>query len=282
MSTTTFRSLLIPGAATLILAGVAGWQLSDLQVLRAEQAAHRAALAGDSAMLVTAQGAARVVTDSLTALLDLRASSDSAANRPYLVVSIADNRLWFRRGDEVLFTTRVATGSGKFLEKAGTGEQWKFETPRGRLVVQRKDIEPAWVPPDWHFEEAAQKRKLDLIRLEKGMEVPTPEGGVVTIVGNNVVTRYPDGREVPFEVRDGAEIRVGNQLVIPPFGTNQRRYTGVLGANRLYLGDGYAIHGTDNPSSIGRSVSHGCIRVRNEDIETLFRIVSVGTPVYVY
>jgi len=225
---------------------------------------------------------AKVVTDSLTALLDTRAASDSAANRPYLVVSIADNRLWFRQGNEVLFTTRVATGSGKFLEKAGTGEQWKFETPRGRLVVQRKDIEPAWVPPDWHFEEAAQKRKLELVRLEKGMEIPGTDSTVVTISGANVVTRYPDGREVPFEVRDGAEIRVGNKLIIPPFGTNQRRYTGVLGANRLYLGDGYAIHGTDNPSSIGRSVSHGCIRVRNEDIETLFSIVSVGTPVYVY
>jgi hypothetical protein len=182
-----------------------------------------------------------------------------------------------------MFETRVATGSGKFLEKAGaTGEQWKFETPRGRLVVQRKDIDPAWVPPDWHFVEAAQRKNLELLRLERGMTVPAPGGGVVTISGANVVTRYPDGREVPFEVKDGQEIRVGNSLIVPPFGTNQRRYVGVLGANRLYLGDGYGIHGTDNPTSIGRSVSHGCIRVRNEDIETLFRIVPVGTPVYVY
>lgn len=112
--------------------------------------------------------------------------------------------------------------------------------------------------------------------------MPTAGGGVVTVSGANVVTRFPDGTEVPFEVKDGQEIRVGNQLVMPPFGTNQRRYVGVLGSNRLYLGDGYGIHGTDNPTSIGRSVSHGCIRVRNEDIETLFRIVSVGTPVYVY
>ncbi len=280
--TTLAKNFLIPGTASLVLAAVAGWQWSDLRVLRAERDAHRLALAGDSTLLKSALTEAKVVTDSLTSLLDTRAASDSAANRPYLVISIADNRLWFRQGNEVLFTTRVATGSGKFLEKAGTGEQWKFETPRGRLVVQRKDIEPAWVPPDWHFEEAAQKRKLALVRLEKGMEIPAADGAVVTISGANVVTRYPDGREVPFEVRDGAEIRVGNQLIIPPFGTNQRRYTGVLGANRLYLGDGYAIHGTDNPNSIGRSVSHGCIRVRNEDIETLFSIVSVGTPVYVY
>jgi len=75
---------------------------------------------------------------------------------------------------------------------------------------------------------------------------------------------------------------VDGRIIIPPYGTNQRQYKGVLGNNRLYLGDGYGIHGTNNPRSIGTSVSHGCIRMRNEDIETLFRIVDVGTPVYIY
>jgi lipoprotein-anchoring transpeptidase ErfK/SrfK len=56
----------------------------------------------------------------------------------------------------------------------------------------------------------------------------------------------------------------------------------VLGTYRLVLGDGYGIHGTDTPSSIGRSASHGCVRLRNEDIETLYRMVPVGTPVYIY
>lgn len=275
--------LLLPGGLAIALAATVGWQWSDASGLAGEREAVRARLAEDSAALRAARQVSQGVTDSLAALLDGRAARDSASDRPFIVISVADNRLWYRRGEEVLFETRVATGSGKFLEKTGGGgEQWKFETPRGRLVVQRKDIEPAWVPPDWHYVEAAQKRKLELLRLQKGMEVPAASGAVVTISGNNVVTRYPDGREVPFEVKDGQEIRVGNKLIMPPFGTNQRRYTGVLGANRLYLGDGYGIHGTDAPWTIGQSVSHGCIRVRNEDIETLFRIVDVGTPVYVY
>ena len=83
-------------------------------------------------------------------------------------------------------------GAASSSEKSGGGEQWKFETPRGRLVVQRKDIEPAWVPPDWHYEEAAQKRKLGLQRLEPGRASPRPTGAVVTVSGANVVTRYPD------------------------------------------------------------------------------------------
>jgi len=275
--------LVVPAVLSVAFSALAGWEWSDASRIQQERAAERAGLVIDSTRLREATDARAIITDSLTHLLGGRVSRDSAANLPYLVVSIADNRLWFRRGRTVLFETRVATGSGKFLEKQGaTGEQWKFETPRGRLVVQRKDVDPAWVPPDWHFVEAAQTRGLALVRLTAGMQVPVPGGATIEVSGPNVVTKFPDGREVPFEAADGHEIRVGDSLIVPPFGTNQRRYAGVLGANRLYLGDGYGIHGTDVPSSIGRSVSHGCIRVRNEDIETLFRIVPVGTPVYVY
>ena len=43
----------------------------------------------------------------------------------------------------------------------------------------------------------------------------------------------------------------------------------------------YAIHGTNNPKSIGGFVSHGCIRMYNKDITRLYAMVSVGTPVIV-
>lgn len=43
----------------------------------------------------------------------------------------------------------------------------------------------------------------------------------------------------------------------------------------------YGIHGTTNRSSIGRSASHGCIRMFNKDIKELYNIVSIGTPVIV-
>ena len=42
---------------------------------------------------------------------------------------------------------------------------------------------------------------------------------------------------------------------------------------------GYGIHGTNNPHSIGHNASHGCIRLRNQDIEQLFGMVSVGDAV---
>ena len=55
-----------------------------------------------------------------------------------------------------------------------------------------------------------------------------------------------------------------------------------MGAAALTLRGGeYAIHGTNNPRSIGGFVSHGCIRMYNSDIRELYRLVDVGTPVIV-
>jgi len=45
---------------------------------------------------------------------------------------------------------------------------------------------------------------------------------------------------------------------------------------------GYGIHGTNAPASIGHNVSHGCIRLRNRDVEELFTIVGTGDQVELY
>jgi L,D-transpeptidase ErfK/SrfK len=51
-------------------------------------------------------------------------------------------------------------------------------------------------------------------------------------------------------------------------------------ALRLAVGNGtYMIHGTNNPIAVGLPVTHGCIRMYPEDIEALFALVPVGTPV---
>ena len=55
-----------------------------------------------------------------------------------------------------------------------------------------------------------------------------------------------------------------------------------MGAAVLGLDRGnYAIHGTNNPSSVGRFVSHGCIRMHNADILDLYRRAHIGTRVIV-
>jgi len=55
-----------------------------------------------------------------------------------------------------------------------------------------------------------------------------------------------------------------------------------MGVAALTLRSGeYAIHGTNNPKSVGGFVSHGCIRMLNKDIMRLYAMVGVGTPVVV-
>jgi L,D-transpeptidase ErfK/SrfK len=54
-----------------------------------------------------------------------------------------------------------------------------------------------------------------------------------------------------------------------PFGTRWMRLSIPFG--------GYGIHGTDNPYSIGKAVSHGCVRMQNKDAEELYELVPVGT-----
>jgi len=55
-----------------------------------------------------------------------------------------------------------------------------------------------------------------------------------------------------------------------------------LGARALYLGRTlYRIHGTNDPATIGRFVSSGCIRMRNQDILDLYQRVSIGALVVV-
>ena len=261
------------------LLAVTVWLVADVAAVRFRRDVTRMGFNDNLELLESVKREVGATRDTLQRVLST--APDTIGNRPYIVVSIADNRLWYKRGTEVLFTTRVATGSGKFLERAG-GEHWKFETPRGRLVVERKDVQPAWVPPDWHYLETAKRKGLTVVHLDRGARLKAANGAVVTVDGNDVVTRYPDGREIPFEVKEGAEIRLGHSLLVPPFGTNQRKYLGTLGSHRLYLGDGYGIHGTNEPLSIGRSASHGCVRVRNEDAELLYRLVPVGTPVFIY
>jgi lipoprotein-anchoring transpeptidase ErfK/SrfK len=269
------------GAVLLLMAASASL-FARTALVRHERDVNRMVFNDNVQLLDEVRRSSGALDDSLAAVRE-NTSTAIPTNKPYIVVSIEDHRLWYKLRDSVLFTAPVATGSGKELEGSGGEAHWKFETPRGRLVVQAKELDPSWIPPDWHFVEQARKRGLGIVRLNRGQSIPVNDGSEITVDGTDVVRRYADGREEPVGAAvEGREIVAGGNIIIPPFGTNQRKYKGVLGTHRLVMGDGYALHGTNDPSSIGRSVSHGCVRLRNEDIATLYGMVEVGTPVYLY
>jgi L,D-transpeptidase catalytic domain len=52
-----------------------------------------------------------------------------------------------------------------------------------------------------------------------------------------------------------------------------------VGSTWIGLGDGYGIHGTPDPQSIGKTQSHGCVHLTNWDAQALAKMVHRGTKV---
>jgi lipoprotein-anchoring transpeptidase ErfK/SrfK len=185
-----------------------------------------------------------------------------------ITVSTAENRVYARRNGELVFEAVCSTGSNQTLREGD--RTMVFRTPIGRFHIKSKEENPKWVPPDWHYIEEAQKNGLDVVRLAPGQCV-----GDVCASGREV---YGGGGRI-----EGGNLIVrGGAVIIPPVGTSARQFPDVLGTHRLNLGDGYALHGTQAVKQLGRSVSHGCVRLHNDDIARLFDMAHVGDEVIIY
>ena len=79
---------------------------------------------------------------------------------------------------------------------------------------------------------------------------------------------------------DWAFIEEGER--IPPANSPLRRETGTLGKYKLEIGDGFMIHGTLYKRLMGMSVTHGCIRLLDDDLEVVYKSMEKGSKVYIY
>lgn len=190
------------------------------------------------------------------AALESRVGALSMENGPNLVVSLEEKRVWYLEGEDTIFTAPVAVGSGRTIVMGGRTQ--RFQTPRGHMTITAKELDPVWVPPAWHYHKIAQAQGLRVVDMSNAAP--------------DALAGYPAGDE---PISDGV-------IYIPPYGSPQRRYTGVLGAAKLELRDGYYFHGTNNEASIGTAASAGCIRMLRDDILWMYENVPVGTDVYIY
>lgn len=203
--------------------------------------------------------------------------ADSAAMT--IRISLAIRQLWvIDAAGDTLLTTSVAVGSGRTL--SGTHRTWTFDTPLGETRVVAKQVNPVWIPPDWHYVEAAERHELSLARLPLDTPVKLSGGRLLVVRKNRVGIIEADSIFRPLVATE--EIVFDGTLFIPPFGTEQRRVEGVLGPYRLLLANGVGLHGTDVADSIGKAVTHGCIRLRDDAIGWLYDNVPVGTKVVIY
>jgi lipoprotein-anchoring transpeptidase ErfK/SrfK len=199
-------------------------------------------------------------------------------NELRIVVSLNDRKLWALIGPDTLLTAPVAVSTDETLSYAG--KSWTFETPRGVRTVLAKRENPVWIPPDWHYAEVASEEKLKLEPMKPGKTMLS-DGNWLEVRNNDVGLVNGITREFAVLPVD-EEIIFDNTLFIPPVGTKNRRIEGELGRHMLDTGDGFLLHGTPHKATIGTAATHGCIRLRDEDIQWLYDMIPVGTHVYIY
>jgi L,D-transpeptidase YbiS len=120
----------------------------------------------------------------------------------------------------------------------------------------------------------------------------------VCSTGTGTILRDPrNGREWIFDTPIGERVierKVKNPVwakpdwafieegYLPPTNPEERFDPFSLGDYALYLGNGYIIHGTLFQTLLGRRVTHGCIRLGDQDLELIYRNVRIGSRVYLY
>lgn len=120
----------------------------------------------------------------------------------------------------------------------------------------------------------------------------------VCSTGTGIVLRDPrTGREWVFDTPLGERIIENKRRnpvwakpdwafieegMLPPTDPNERFDDVSLGKYGLYMGDGYIIHGTLFKSLLGRRVTHGCIRLGDEDLEFVYNSTPIGARVFLY
>jgi L,D-transpeptidase-like protein len=246
-----------------------------------DASADTSAYDGDEVTAETAARSARRVFHSRKDSLQYegaRATADRSSGFR-VVVDLFAHSLYVIDRDDTLHAASAATAMNASLTYGK--KTWRFETPRGVRRVLSKDKDPVWTPPEWHYAEVALEHHLKLRTMNRGQVIRLQDGTKLLTRGDEVGVIYPGTKEfVPMELDE--HVVFDNTLFIPPAGTKQRSIQGELGHFRLALGDGYLFHGTPYANSIGSSVTHGCIRLADEDIEWMYENVPVGTRVYIY
>lgn len=196
----------------------------------------------------------------------------------HVVVSLEDRRLWVVVGADTVMDAPVAIGSGQTLV---FGEKtWQFDTPRGIRTVRGKDSDPHWTPPEWHYVETAKEYGLQLVKLSMTKPYPISGGRKIMFQDGEAGVMHPDSGFALLPLEE--EIVFDNTLFVPPIGSQNRKIQGMLGKFKLDMGAGVLMHGTPHQKSIGKAATHGCLRLRDADIEWLHDYVPVGTKVYIY
>ncbi len=124
-------------------------------------------------------------------------------------------------------------------------------------------------------------------RSTRTVLVSLPDRKLAVIEDGNVITKFSVAVGAATSPSPTGEFRIVNRVSNPtyyhpgtviPSGKDNPVGTRWIGLNQK----GYGIHGTNAPKSVGHAASHGCIRLRNRDVERLFTMLRVGDLVEIH
>lgn len=261
----------------LVAVASLGAQSSRRDVINASSIAASVSSMADSIVRAPSPFPAfRSRSDSLASVRTRLAADRSTDLR--IVISLNTRQLWALLGPDTLLKAPIAVSTDETLEYAG--KTWRFETPRGVRTVLSKREDPVWIPPEWHYAEVAREHSLKLGSMKSGKTVLS-DGRWLETRNGEVGVFDPTANEFALLPAD-EEIIFDGTLFVPPVGSVNRRIEGELGRHMLDTGNGFLLHGTPHKASIGTAATHGCIRLRDADIEWLYDMMPVGTRVYIY
>ncbi len=219
--------------------------------------------------------------------------------------SIAFTTTLRRAGLSAALAALMLAGGGSITGFIGAAEADTRNIKRNYNVV----VQPAYAKPEAGAVQAARQQiTQQRAGFTHGKIVPFPAGkraGTIIVntrtnrlyyvLGNGTAAQYPIASGKPGFEWSGSHT-VSRKVKWPdwrPPASMRKRSPELpafmaggpknpLGARAIYLGSSiYRIHGTNAPSSIGRSASSGCIRMHNSHVEELYRHVRLGARVIV-
>jgi L,D-transpeptidase YbiS len=137
---------------------------------------------------------------------------------------------------------------------------------------------------------------LNRLYLRRGSETIVD---AVCSTGSNTQLVEPNGKRHWFFSTPRGVFSVKNKMIapvwvkpdwafieegepVPGAQAEERFQEGFLGKYGLYFGNGYLIHGTLFQRFLGQSVTHGCVRLGDADLERVYQNSKVGTKIYIY
>jgi L,D-transpeptidase ErfK/SrfK len=131
---------------------------------------------------------------------------------------------------------------------------------------------------------AAAEAWAEDAKAARRIVISFPDRKLALLEGERLLKIYDVAVGKPSTPSPAGEFQIINHVANPTWygperavgpGPNNPVGTRWMGLSKI----GYGIHGTNVPGSIGKAASHGCIRMRNRDVEELFDLVGVGVTV---